>query len=51
MLEAGPAAVGEEADVDVATVSTGAAPVWGDGIEEEPGEDPPILFCRGERGL
>lgn len=50
MLGAGLAAVGEEAD-GVATVSTGAAPVWGDGREEEPGEDPPMLFCRGERGL
>lgn len=51
MLGAGLAAVGEEADVGVAAVSTGAVPVWGDGMEEEPVEAPPILFCRGERGL
>lgn len=51
MLGAGLAAVGEEADVAVATVSTGAAPVWGAGRAEEPVEAPPILFCRGERGL
>lgn len=51
MLGAGLAAVGEEADVGVVTVSTGAVPVWGEGREEEPGEAPPILFCRGERGL
>lgn len=51
MLGAGLAAVGEEADVGVAAVSTGAVPVWGDGREEGPGEAPPILFCRGERGL
>ncbi len=51
MLGAGLAAVGEEADVGVAAVSTGAVPVWGDGMEEEPVEAPPMLFCRGERGL
>lgn len=51
MLGEGLAAVGEEADVGVAAVSTGAVPVWGDGREEEPAEAPPILFCRGERGL
>lgn len=51
MLGAGLTAVGEEADVGVVTVSTGAVPVWGDGREEEPAEAPPILFCRGERGL
>lgn len=51
MLGAGLAAVGEEADVGVAAVSTGAVPVWGDGRDEGPGEAPPILFCRGERGL
>ena len=51
MLGAGLAAVGEEADVGVAAVSTGAVPVWGDGREELPVEAPPILFCRGERGL
>lgn len=45
------AGVGEEADVGVAIVSTEAAPVWVDGREEEPEEDPPKLFCRGERGL
>lgn len=43
MLWAGLATVGEEEDV-----STGA---WGDGREEEAGEAPPMLFCRGERGL
>lgn len=51
MLGAGLAAVGEEADVAVATDSTGAAPVWDAGREEEPGEAPPKLFCLGERGL
>lgn len=51
MLGAGLAAVGEEADVGVAAASAGAVPVWGDGMEEEPVEDPPMLFCRGERGL
>lgn len=51
MLGAGLAALGEEADVAVETVSTGAAPVWAAGREEEPEEAPPILFCRGERGL
>lgn len=51
MLGAGLAAVGEEADVGVVTVSTGAVPVWVEGREEEPGEAPPILFCLGERGL
>lgn len=51
LLGAGLAAVGEGADVGVAAVSTGAVPVWGDGREEEPVEAPPILFCRGERGL
>lgn len=51
MLGAGLAAVGEGADVGVAAVSTGAVPVWGDGREEEAGEAPPMLFCRGERGL
>lgn len=51
MLGAGLAAVGEEADVGVVTVSTGAVPVCGEGRDEEPGEAPPILFCLGERGL
>ena len=40
-------AVGEEADIDVLTGSTGVDPVWGEG----PGEAPPMLFCRGDRGL
>lgn len=51
ILGAGLAAVGEEADVGVAAVSTGAVPVCGDGREEVPVGAPPILFCRGERGL
>lgn len=51
MLGVGLATVGEEADVGVAAVSTGTVPVWGEGREEEPVETPPILFCRGERGL
>lgn len=52
VLGAGLAAVGEEADVGAAKVSTGAAPVWGDEREEEEaGEAPPMLFWRGERGL
>jgi len=51
ILEVGLAAVGEEADVSGATVSTGAVPVWGEGREVPPGDEPPILFCRGERGL
>lgn len=51
MLEAGLAAVGAEAEVAVATVSTGAVPVWVAGREEVPEDAPPILFCRGERGL
>lgn len=51
MLGEGLAVVGEEADVGVVANSTGAAPVCGDGREEEPAEAPPILFCRGERGL
>lgn len=51
MPGAGLAAVGEEADVGVAAVSTGVVPVWGDGREEEPGDAPPKLFCLGERGL
>lgn len=53
-LGAGLAAVGEEADVSAAKVSTGAVPVWGDEREEEEeeaGEAPPMLFWRGERGL
>lgn len=50
-MGAGLAAVGEEADVGVATVSTGAVPVWGEGMEELPVDAPLILFCRGERGL
>lgn len=51
MLGAGLAAVGEAADVSVVTVSAGPGPVWGEEREEEPGEAPPTLFCRGERGL
>lgn len=51
MLGEGLAAVGEEADVGVVAVSTGAVPVCGEGREEEPADAPPILFCRGERGL
>lgn len=51
MLGAGLAAVGEGADVGVAAFSTEAVPVCGDGREEEPAEAPPMLFCRGERGL
>lgn len=51
MLGAGLAAVGEGADVGVAALSTEAVPVCGDGREEEPAEAPPMLFCRGERGL
>lgn len=51
MLGEGLAVVGEEADVGVVANSTGAAPVCGDGREEEPAEAPPTLFCRGERGL
>lgn len=50
MLREGLAAVGEE-DVGVATVSTGAFPVWEDGMEAGPAEAPLRLFCRGERGL
>lgn len=50
MLREGLAAVGEE-DVGVAAVSTGALPVWEDGMEAGPAEAPLILFCRGERGL
>lgn len=52
MLGAGLAAVGEGADVGVAALSAEALPVCGDGREEEePAEAPPMLFCRGERGL
>lgn len=51
MFGAGLGAVGEEADVGVPTVSMGATPVWGDEREDDPEEDPLILFCRGERGL
>lgn len=51
MLGVGLAAVGEEADVTVVTVSIGAIPVWGEESEEEPGEARPTLFCRGDRGL
>lgn len=51
MLGAGLAAVGEAADVSVVTVSTEAGPAWGEEREEDPGEAPPMLFCRGERGL
>lgn len=51
MLGAGLAAAGEAADVSVVTVSTGAVPVCGEEREEDPGEAPPMLFCRGERGL
>lgn len=51
MLGAGLAAVGEGADVGVVVASTGAVPVCGDGREELPGEAPPRLFWRGERGL
>lgn len=47
---AGLAAVGNGADCVVAG-STGVVPVWAKGREEEPGEAPPKLFCRGERGL
>lgn len=50
MLREGLAAVGEE-DVGVATVSTGAFPACGDGMEDVPADAPLILFCRGERGL
>lgn len=51
MLGAGLAAVGEGADAGVVAFSTGAVPVCGDGREEPPGEAPPRLFWRGERGL
>lgn len=51
MLGAGLAAVGEGADVGVVAFSTGAVPVCGVGREEPPGEAPPRLFWRGERGL
>lgn len=51
MLGAGLAAAGEAADVSVVAVSTGVVPVWGEEREEDPGEAPPMLFCRGERGL
>lgn len=47
MLGAGLAAVGEAEPVG----STGAVLVWGEGSEEEPGDAPLTLFCRGERGL
>lgn len=47
---AGLAAVGDEADCVLAG-STGVVPVWAKGREEGPGEAPPMLFCRGERGL
>lgn len=50
ILREGLAAVGEE-DVGVAAVSTGAFPVWEDGMEAGPAEAPLMLFCRGERGL
>lgn len=52
MLEAGLAAMGEPADMGLATESTGAAPVWGEETAEGgPGDAPPRLLCRGDRGL
>lgn len=50
MLGAGLAAVGEEAQ-GAPVGSIGAVPVCGDGSEEEPGDAPLTLFCRGDRGL
>lgn len=50
-LEAGLAAMGDPVVMGVATESTGAMPVCGEDTAEAPGEAPPRLFCRGDRGL
>lgn len=48
---AGLAAVGEVAVVEAVIESTGTVPACGEDKQEELGAPPPMLFCRGERGL
>lgn len=47
---AGLAAVGEVAVVEAVIESTGTVPACGED-KQELGAPPPMLFCRGERGL
>lgn len=51
MLGAGVAKIGDVAEVGLVTESTATVPACGEDIEAGPGDAPPTLFCRGERGL
>lgn len=48
---AGLAAVGDVAVVEAVAESTGTIPAWGEDKQEGLGAPPPMLFCRGDRGL